>query len=309
LRFGAHPALVGREQRRNKRAMQNSPAGFAAKEWTGADGLRLSVHDYPGGKPGRPPLLCLHGLTRNARDFQPLADRFAGEWRLIAPDMRGRGQSEYARDSSTYDIPTYAEDVRLLLETLDCGPVAIIGTSMGGLIALHLALAHAWPLAGVVLNDVGPALEPAGLARIREYVGQGGSFETWMHAARHLREQFGKAHPEFAIADWLAFAKRTMDIAGNGRIVFDYDMKIAEPFNAPEPPGIDLWPAFRALRGVPALVLRGELSDLLSAATVKAMKKELPDLQAVTVKRVGHAPTLAEPEARQAIAAFLAEVA
>jgi pimeloyl-ACP methyl ester carboxylesterase len=289
--------------------MQNSPAGFAAKKWTGADGLRLSLHDYPGGAPGRPPLLCLHGLTRNARDFQPLADRFAGEWRLIAPDMRGRGQSEYARDASTYDIPTYAEDVRLLLETLDCGPVAIIGTSMGGLIALHLARAHAWPLAGVVLNDVGPALEPAGLARIREYVGQGGSFETWMHAARHLREQFGKAHPDFAIADWLAFAKRTMDVAGNGRIVFDYDMKIAEPFNAPEPAAFNLWPAFRALRGVPALVLRGELSDLLSAATVKAMKKDLPGLQAVTVKRVGHAPTLAEPEAQQAIAAFLAEVA
>jgi pimeloyl-ACP methyl ester carboxylesterase len=289
--------------------MQNSPAGFAAKEWTGVDGLRLSLRDYPGDARGRPPLLCLHGLTRNARDFEPLADRFAGEWRLLAPDMRGRGHSEYARDAATYDVATYAEDVRLLLETLDCGPVVIVGTSMGGLIAAHLALTHAWPLAGVVLNDVGPVLEPAGLARIREYVGQGGSFETWMHAARHLRDQFGKAHPDFAIADWLAFAKRTMDVAGNGRIVFDYDMKIAEPFNAPEPAGLDLWPAFRALQGVPALVLRGELSDLLSAATVKAMKKELPGLKAVTVKRVGHAPMLDEPEARQAIADFLAVLA
>jgi pimeloyl-ACP methyl ester carboxylesterase len=289
--------------------MRDYPAGFLGKEWTSADGLRLNLRDYSGGEPGRPPLLCLHGLTRNARDFQPLADRFAGEWRLIVPEMRGRGQSEYARDASTYTLSTYAEDVHRLLEGLDCGPVVIVGTSMGGLIALYFALTRAWPLAGVVLNDIGPELEPAGIARIREYVGQGGSFETWMHAARHLREQAGQAHPDFEIADWLAFAKRVMDVAGNGRIVFDYDMKIAEPFNSPDPVGLDLWAAFRALREVPTLVLRGELSDLLSAATVKAMKKELPALKAVTVKRVGHPPTLAEPEAQQAIADFLAEVA
>jgi pimeloyl-ACP methyl ester carboxylesterase len=130
-----------------------------------------------------------------------------------------------------------------------------------------------------------------------------------MHAARHLREQSGKAHPDFEIADWIAFAKRVMDVAGNGRIVFDYDMKIAEPFNAPDPIGLDLWAAFRALGPTPTLLLRGQLSDLLSAATVARMKEELPHLKAVTVERVGHVPTLAEPGAQQAIADFLAEVA
>lgn len=282
-------------------------AAFSEGGWESADGLRLHYRDYPRGA-GRPPLLCLHGLTRNARDFEPLAARFAGEWRLIVPDMRGRGLSEYSRDAASYALPTYLDDVTRLLRQLDCGPVIIVGTSMGGMIAAAMAEARAWPIRAVVLNDIGPALEPAGLARIREYVGQGGSFETWMHAAWHLREQAAVAHPDYQISDWLDFARRIMVLAGNGRVVFDYDMKIAEPLNAPVSPA-DLWPSFRALAGIPALVLRGELSDLLSAATVERMKAELPGLNAVTVPRVGHPPTLAEPQAQQAISELLAEFA
>jgi pimeloyl-ACP methyl ester carboxylesterase len=286
-------------------------AAFSDGTWESEDGLALHYRDYPaavGAPAGRPPLLCLHGLTRNARDFEPLAERFAGEWRLIVPDMRGRGHSEYARDPATYSPAAYVSDVVRLLRRLECGPVVVVGTSMGGILAMLLAEAKAWPIAAAVLNDIGPVLEPAGIARIREYVGQGGSFETWMHAARHLREQAGAAHPGFQIGDWLAFAKRLMVIGGNGRIVFDYDMRIAEPFNAPAA-AADLWPAFLALAGIPLLVLRGQFSDLLSAATVRAMGAELPGLKAVTVPGVGHAPTLAEPQARKAIAALLAEVA
>jgi pimeloyl-ACP methyl ester carboxylesterase len=289
--------------------MRNYPAAFFGREWQSDDGAMLHYRDYSGGEPGRPPLLCLHGLTRNARDFEALADRFAGEWRLIVPEMRGRGRSEYARVAELYTVPRYVRDVTYLLQKLDPGPVVVIGTSMGGIMAMLMAQAKTWPLAGVVLNDIGPDVEAAGVARIREYVGQGGSFETWMHAARHLRELSGKAHPDFAIADWLAFAKRVMDVAGNGRIVFDYDMRIAEAFNAPDSAPVDLWAAFRALEGVPTLLLRGQLSDLLSAATVKRMKEALPQMKAVTVKRVGHAPTLAEPEAEKAIADFLAGIA
>ena len=283
-------------------------AAFSEGEWESEDGLRLHYRDYAGGE-GRPPLLCLHGLTRNARDFEPLAERFAGEWRLIVPDMRGRGHSEYARDAANYALAAYVDDVVRLLRQLDCGPVIVVGTSMGGMMAAAMAATKAWPIAAVVLNDIGPELEPAGVGRIREYVGQGGSFETWMHAARHLRELAGSAHPDFAIGDWLAFAKRVMVVAGNGRIVFDYDMKIAEPFNAPAVADLDLWPAFRELAGLPALVLRGELSELLSPETVTAMQAALPGLKAVTVPRVGHPPTLAEPIAQQAIAELLAEAA
>ena len=283
-------------------------AAFSDGEWHSEDGLALHYRDYAGGG-GRPPLLCLHALTRNARDFEPLAESFAGEWRMIVPEMRGRGQSEYARDAASYRLDVYAGDVARLLRQLDCGPVVAIGTSMGGLIAIALAAANAWPLAGVVLNDIGPDIESAGMARIREYVGQGRSFETWMHAARALREIAGSIHPDYEISDWLAFAKRAMVVGGNGRIVFDYDMKIAEPLYAAdvaEP--IDLWPAFRALEGVPALVLRGELSDLLSAATLERMAAELPGLDVCKVSRTGHAPTLEEPEALAAIGRLLARV-
>ena len=283
-------------------------AAFSEGEWESGDGLRLRYRDYAGSEE-RPPLLCLHGLTGNARDFEALAARFAGEWRLIVPEMRGRGHSEYAREAATYSLGTYVGDVVRLLARLACGPVVIVGTSMGGLMAMLIAADKAWPLAGAVLNDIGPDLEPAGLARILAYVGQGGSFETWMHAARHLREQADSAHPDYAIGDWLAFAKRVMVIGGNGRIAFDYDMKIAEPLQQTAGGIPDLWPAFRALAGIPALVVRGELSDLLSAATVARMQAELPDLEAVSVPRVGHPPTLAEPHAQQAIADLLAEVA
>lgn len=285
---------------------------FSDGEWESEDGLKLHYRDYPASaeRRGRPPLLCLHGLTRNARDFEALAEAFAGEWRMIVPEMRGRGQSEYARDAASYRLDVYVDDLVRLLRQLDSGSVVVIGTSMGGLIAITLAATRSWPLAGVVLNDIGPDAEPAGIARIYDYVGLGRSFETWMHAARALREMSGVAHPDYAISDWLAFAKRVMIVGGNGRIAFDYDMKIAEPLHAvqaAEP--VDLWPVFRVLDGVPALVLRGELSDLLSAATVARMQAELPTLRAATVPRVGHAPTLAEPEAQRAIADLLAEVA
>jgi pimeloyl-ACP methyl ester carboxylesterase len=285
---------------------------YSEGEWESEDGLTLHYRDYSAaaGTPERPPLLCLHGLTRNARDFEALAEAFAGEWRMIVPEMRGRGQSEYARDAASYRLDVYLADLLGLLRQLDCGPVVAIGTSMGGLIAVTLAATETWPLAGLVLNDIGPEIEPPGMARIRDYVGQGGSFETWMHAARALRDMAGAAHPDFHISEWLDFAKRAMVVGGNGRIVFDYDMKIAEPLNAvPDGPAADLWPAFRALAGMPSLILRGELSDLLSAATVYRMQAEVPGLRAATVPRVGHAPTLAEPEAQRAIAALLAEIA
>ncbi len=285
--------------------MRNYPAAFFGREWQSEDGLMLHYRDYPGGEPGRPPLLCLHGLTRNSRDFEPLADRFAGEWRLIVPDMRGRGRSEYA--PGTYALHRYVRDVTHLLMAIEAGPVAIVGTSMGGLIALHMAAGDVWPIAGVLLNDIGPEIEPVGLARILEYVGQGGSFETWMHAARHLRETSGPAHPGFALADWLAMAKRVMSINPSGRIVFDYDMRIAEP-QAQRAEPVDLWRGWHALSGKPLTVVRGELSDILSRATADRMVEGVAGANAVTIPGVGHPPTLAEPEAQDAVARWLERI-
>jgi len=164
--------------------------------------------------------------------------------------------------------------------------------------------------AAVVLNDVGPEIGQTGLARVRVHVGQGRSFPTWMHAARALREQAGPAYPDFEISDWLRLAKRLMAEGPGGRIAFDYDMKIAEALqsaNGAAP--ADMWPAFRKLEGRPLLVLRGELSDILSIETLNRMKREAPNLDAVTIERVGHVPTLEETAAQKAIDRLLAQVA
>lgn len=288
-------------------------AAYTTGEWTSADGLTLRYRDYPatnGSAQARPPLLCIPGLTRNARDFEPIGAAFSGEWRVICVDLRGRGQSDYAKDTGTYTPAHYVADIIALFHQITIERAIIVGTSLGGIVAMLLALQAPERIAAVVLNDIGPAVEPAGLARIRDYVGQGRSFPTWMHAARGLREQGGMAYPNYAISDWLKLAKRLMVVGSSGRIVFDYDMKIAEPFQAPtSADSVDMWPAFHALSGRPVLAIRGALSDILSAATLKRMKKDMPAMHVVTIPGLGHAPTLEEPEAQAAIAALLAEVA
>ncbi|WP_088307421.1 alpha/beta fold hydrolase [Novosphingobium sp. B 225] len=282
---------------------------FADRFWTSRDGLKLHYRDYAG-RDDRPPVLCLHGLTRNARDAEGLAARLAGEWRVLCPEMRGRGDSAYARDSATYNPLQYVEDLGELFEQAGLERAVFVGTSLGGLMAMIMALTHPQRLAGVVLNDVGPEIDPAGLERIRGYVGQGRNFPTWMHAARALEESQKIAFPDNEISDWLVMAKKVMVVGGNGRIHFDYDMKIAEPFARPGgEAGVDMWPALAGLKHCPALLLRGELSDVLSPATHQRMAASLPDAQAVEVPRVGHAPTLDEPVAAAAIDQLLARIA
>jgi pimeloyl-ACP methyl ester carboxylesterase len=316
LRFGAHLALVAAEWMRRKAARQNGARTFVMTDqpwqdgyWESADGLKLHYRDWPG-RADRPALLCIPGLTRNARDFEPLVAQLAGAWRVLAVDLRGRGDSDYARDTSTYVPATYVADMIAFVQQVAPGQVVTVGTSLGGIVSVLLANFMPQIFAGMVINDIGPVIEPVGLERIREHVGQGRSYPTWMHAARALKEMNSKIYPDYQVADWLRMAKQLMVITNGGRVGLDYDMRIAEPLEAAgdEPVG-DLWPAFRNLPSVPKLVLRGGLSDLLSAATLKAMKKDMGDTQVVTVKRVGHVPTMVESEARTAIAALLAKVA
>lgn len=283
-------------------------AEYADGSWTSRDGLKLHYREYPG-RSDRPALLCLPALTRNARDFANLAERLAGDWRVICPDMRGRGDSAYVKDSSTYNPFQYVDDVNFLIEELGIERYVAIGSSLGGLMTMVLAMNAPHRIAGALLNDVGPYLEPAGLQRIAGYVGKGGSFSTWMHAARSLADVHAGAHPDFTIEDWLAMAKRLMVLSSNGRIVFDYDMRIAEPLaridvNA-QP---DLWPGIDALAGKPVLIVRGALSDLLSEKTVTDMAARLPGADVVTLPRVGHAPTLDEPDVVAAIDRLLARI-
>lgn len=282
---------------------------FEDRYWTSQDGLKLHYRDYAG-RDDRPPVFCFHGLTRNARDFDKLAARLAGEWRVICPDMRGRGDSAYAKDTATYNPIQYVRDLALLFDELAIERFVSIGTSMGGLMTLLMGFSMPERIAACLMNDVGPELELTGINRIQDYLGQARNFPTWMHAARALEEVHHSAFPDWEIEDWLVMAKRTMVLASNDRVVFDYDMKIAEPFkgvdysNQP-----DLWPGFDALAKNPVVVLRGELSDLFSESAFRKMGERGPDVDLVTIPRVGHAPTLDEPEAVVAIERMLAKVA
>jgi pimeloyl-ACP methyl ester carboxylesterase len=283
-------------------------ADFADGYWTN-DELKLHYRDYAGGGDGRPVVLCLAGLTRNVRDFAGLAERLAPAWRVIAVDFRGRGESAYGKDPASYTPLTYAQDVQALIRELALDAIVPVGTSLGGLVTMLLAATDAERIKGVVFNDVGPEVEPAGIARIRSYVGRSGNWPTWLHAARSLAANQRHVYPDYGIEDWLRMAKRLYRLSGNGRIVIDYDPRIAEPMrSAADQPAPDLWPLLAPLKDVPALILRGELSDVLSPATVARMKTALPRAETVTVPGVGHAPTLDEPAALEGIENLLAAV-
>lgn len=280
--------------------------------WWSNDGLRLHYRDYPAddAHAGRPAILCLPGLTRNARDFAELAERLAGHWRVICVELRGRAESAYAKDPMTYVPLTYVQDLQRLLADLNLQRFVAFGTSLGGIITMLYAATAPGRLAGALINDIGPVLEETGLVRIQNNVGNGGAQPTWVHAARALAQTNGAIYPDYTLEDWIAMAKRLYRLNSAGRVVPDYDARIAEPFKLPgSATGVDLWPVMAGFVDVPTLIVRGALSDLFSAATAKRMVKDIgKQAELVTVPRVGHAPTLMEPQALAGIDRLLERV-
>ena len=281
--------------------------------WWSNDGLRLHYRDYAARAEhaNRPILLCLPGLTRNARDFEGFAERYAGEWRIVCAEMRGRAESAYAKDPMTYVPLTYAQDVERLLADLGNPRFVAVGTSLGGIMTMILAATHKDRLAGAVLNDIGPQIEQAGLDRIRSYVGSGATYPSWVQAARALAQNQAGNYPDYGLEDWIAMAKRLYRLNNSGRVVLDYDMRIAEPLRVPgNEAGVDLWPVMAAFRAIPTLILRGELSDLMSEETAQRMKRDIgEEAELVTVPKVGHTPILTEPAAVAGLDRLLARVA
>ncbi len=270
------------------------------------DGLSLFSRVYAGPSAGAPVVVCLHGLMRNSRDFEDLAVQLAKRYRVIVPDVRGRGLSARDPKSENYQIPVYLKDLEMLLSGLGVERAAIVGTSMGGLMAMVLAAMQPARVGRIVLNDVGPEVDPAGLARIRGYAGKSTPVRTWAEAAAQLRAVFATAWPGIEAARWEVLAHRSHRATPSGSIEADADPRIGDVVRESASAAPDLWPLWRALERVPMLVLRGALSDVLSEATVARMQREKPDLQAVTVANRGHAPLLDEPESLAAIEAFLA---
>lgn len=279
---------------------------FTERTYAAKDGLTLYYRDYPGPPGAAQTLLCLPGLTRNSRDFEDFAAHWSARYRVLCADLRGRGKSAYARDPMAYQPQVYVQDVARLLADAKADEAVFVGTSLGGLVSMMCANLIRHRVKAVILNDVGPALEPAGLARVQQYVGRQGTVRDWAAAAAAVAALNRHVYPSWTDADWRRMARRLFAEQPDGTIRPDYDPAIAVPFNARGPSaGVDLWPVFRGLDGLPVLALRGALSDILSAEGLRRMREALPALQAVEVPDVGHAPYLREPAAEAAITAFL----
>jgi pimeloyl-ACP methyl ester carboxylesterase len=279
-------------------------AHYRERTITTQDGLRLYYRDYGDPASPRPPLLCLSGLTRNSADFADLAERHAGERRMICLDYRGRGRSGYDANWRNYDPRVYLGDIAHLVAANDLHRVVVIGTSLGGLLTMALAVLKPTILAGAVINDIGPDVVAGGVARILDYIGVDQPQPDWESAVAYLRQLL----PTLSIRTeegWLKMARATFREGADGKLHFDWDLNLARPLALTRGPLPDLWPYFRALRRLPVLALRGALSDVLSVETFERMALAKPDLLRVTVANVGHAPTLNEPEAAAAIDAFI----
>jgi pimeloyl-ACP methyl ester carboxylesterase len=286
----------------------NASTGHREFHWPSADGLDLYCRVYDAAGAEAPAVLCLPGLTRNSRDFEALAPHLAGRYRVFCPDLRGRGHS--ARDPvwQNYQPATYVADLTALLRALGLRRVAIIGTSLGGLLAMILGSVAPAAVAGIVLNDIGPEVDPAGVERIRSYAGRLPPVRNWGEATAQLRLVYGAAWPNLPEPRWAELARRGYREDPSGVPVPDVDPGVGEAIRAAPAAPAELWPLFATLKTVPALALRGELSDILSAATFERMQREKPDLERLTVAGRGHVPLLDEPECLAAIDAFLARL-
>ena len=288
---------------------------YSEHEYATTDGLNLYYRDYAGA-PQRPPLLCLTGLTRNAKDYHDFASRLAPGRRVLCLDYRGRGRSAYDPNWQNYQPPTYMGDVATLLAVLKLEKVVLVGTSLGGIVSMGLANMVPHLLAGVILNDIGPDLDNTGLARIAGYVGNDTRMPDLVTAGRGLKAMFQNAYPDLPEARWTEFAGRIFVAdPGRGDLRLDYDLALAKPLQQQaelqakgEGPAFDLWPLYKGLREIPTLALRGALSDLLTAATFERMGDDMPKLTRATVPNRGHVPLLDEPECVAAIDAFLSHV-
>jgi pimeloyl-ACP methyl ester carboxylesterase len=277
---------------------------------TSADGLRLHVREYGGGSAERLPVVCLPGLTRTTEDFDVLATALAADAdaprRVLALDYRGRGLSDYDRDPKNYALPVELADVIAVLDALTAAPAVIVGTSRGGLLAMLLAAVRPDAIAGAVLNDIGPVIDPAGLMRIKSYVGKLPQPASFEEGAKLLLAISGGQFPDLTDADWLAAAKRGWR-EKDGGLERTYDAGLAHnlsafTFDQPMP---TMWPQFEALAQRPVLTVRGVNSDLLSAETVAEMKARAPAMETLLVPGQGHAPLLAESDVIAAIAQFV----
>lgn len=287
-------------------------SSYFERRWVSHDGLNLFARDYAGASGvARLPVICLHGLTRNSKDFEELAPRLARSGRrILVPDIRGRGLSDWDPRPSQYAPKTYVRDTLGLMDALGISRAVFLGTSMGGIITMAVAAMRSRAVAAAILNDVGPAIAPEGLARILSYVGKPVEIRDWNDAAEYVRRTNAVAFPHYGDEDWRGFAQRTFRQGSDGPVLH-YDPAITVPLQTPPPrmAGPIAGLLFRRLaRRRPTLLVRGETSDIVNAEIAGRMQRAAPRLQRIDVPGIGHAPMLTEPEAIGAIEDFLAGV-
>jgi pimeloyl-ACP methyl ester carboxylesterase len=286
---------------------------YTETSFTSDDGLRLVARDYaPHSGPARLPVICLHGLTRNSADFDELAPWIASQGRrVLAVDVRGRGNSAYDPDPGHYNLVVYAKDIVKLAHDLGIARAVFIGTSMGGLIIMTLAMRHLRLIGAAVLNDVGPALSQRGLQRIAGYAGKGEVLGSWADAAAYIRSINEAAFPSNTEQDWNHWARRAFTETAPGKLGMRYDPDIGIAIRAGKikPNSIIARFAFRRLaRKRPTLLVRGALSDLIELEQAAMMRAAAPMMAYAEVPDVGHAPMLMETEAQAALREFLGRV-
>ncbi len=271
------------------------------------DGLKLHVREYGLRNGARPPVVCLPGLTRTAADFEELATALAARgYRVLALDSRGRGLSEYDKDANNYSLAVELADLIAVLAAREAQPAVFVGSSRGGLLTMLLAAVQPASIAGAVLNDIGPVIEPRGLMRIKGYVGKTPQPRNFEEGAEILRRMFSQQFPALTADGWLAFARRSWREDGK-QFVPTSDPRIARTLEGfqPENPLPAMWLQFDALSGVPAMVVRGANSDILTTETVAAMKARRPSLVTLEVADQGHTPLLAEDDTIGKLIAFI----
>ena len=289
--------------------MQN---GASSTFVTAPDGLKLHVRCYGPCNTEATPVVCLPGLARTAADFEVLASALsqnsAHSRQVFALDYRGRGLSEYDRDAANYSLPVEVADVLAVVTALDALPAIFVGTSRGGILTMLLGAVRPTAIAGAVLNDIGPVIEAQGLMRIKSYVGKLPQPRSFEEGAEILRRLFQAQFPKLDTDEWLASARRTFR-EEKGRLVPTYDVKLAATMEGvdaerPVPP---LWKEFDALSALPVMVIRGANSDILSAATVEAMRARRSALETLEVPDQGHTPLLTEADTIARIAKFVGD--
>jgi pimeloyl-ACP methyl ester carboxylesterase len=276
---------------------------------TAQDGLRLHVLEYGPRTAAVLPVVCLPGLARTVADFDALAPALADgppPRRVIAIDSRGRGQSDYDSNPDNYNLAVELGDVATVLTALEIGEAVFIGSSRGGLLTMLLGVVHPTAIAGVVLHDIGPVIEPKGLARIKSYVGKLPQPRNFGEGAEILRRLFDAQFPRSTGEQWLAAAQRTWK-TDNGELVPTHDVKLARTLAELdiERPLPAMWTEFDALSRVPILVIRGANSDILSAATVTAMQARHPTMESIEIAEQGHVPLLDSPDLIRRVAEFI----